>query len=49
MPLNRRYLKPMLVSSGRLPPNSEKWSYEVKWDGFRALVEVTGAGDVRPG
>lgn len=23
----------MLVSSGRLPPDSETWSYEVKWDG----------------
>ena len=36
--------KPMLVTSGRLPPDSEKWSYEVKWDGFRALIEAAPSG-----
>lgn len=36
--------RPMLVSSGTLPTDSEKWSYEVKWDGFRALVDASSAG-----
>jgi bifunctional non-homologous end joining protein LigD len=28
----------MLVSAGPLRPDSEKYAFEVKWDGFRALV-----------
>jgi bifunctional non-homologous end joining protein LigD len=39
-----RFMKPMLVTSGTLPPDSEKWSYEVKWDGFRALIEAGPSG-----
>lgn len=31
----------MLVSSGPLRPDSEKYAFEVKWDGFRALVYAT--------
>lgn len=31
----------MLVTSGPLPRDSEAWAYEVKWDGFRALVQVS--------
>lgn len=37
--------KPMLVPSGALPPDSEKWSYEVKSEGFRALIHASGNGD----
>ena len=34
-------LRPMLVTGGPLRPDSDKYAFEVKWDGFRALV---GAG-----
>jgi len=37
-------LKPMLVTSGELPPDSERYSFEVKWDGFRALVDASPSG-----
>jgi len=39
-----RDVKPMLAVAGTLPPakDDEKWSYEVKWDGVRALVAVDG-------
>lgn len=30
----------MLATSGALPPEDGAWSYEVKWDGVRALVAV---------
>jgi bifunctional non-homologous end joining protein LigD len=36
----------MLVSSGPLPRNSEKYAFEVKWDGFRALAQAA-PGSVR--
>lgn len=35
-------LRPMLASRGRLPADDENWSFEVKWDGVRALVAVDG-------
>ena len=35
-------LKPMLAVAGTLPRDDEKWAYEVKWDGVRALVAVEG-------
>jgi bifunctional non-homologous end joining protein LigD len=28
----------MLARSGPLPPNEEKWGFEVKWDGIRTVV-----------
>ncbi|MBJ7329595.1 MAG: DNA ligase D [Solirubrobacteraceae bacterium] len=31
-------LAPMLAKPGTLPPDAEKWAYEVKWDGVRALA-----------
>ena len=34
-------LRPMLVSAGPLRPDSEKYAFEVKWDGFRALVHAS--------
>lgn len=33
----------MLVSTGDLP-TGDGWSYEVKWDGFRAVAHITNAG-----
>jgi bifunctional non-homologous end joining protein LigD len=37
-----RDLKPMLAVAGTLPKDDDNWSYEVKWDGVRALVAVDG-------
>src|SRR5919106_662109 len=31
-------LKPMLARSGQLPPDEERWGFEVKWDGIRTVV-----------
>lgn len=39
MPLPRD-LRPMLATAGPLPADDGRWSYEVKWDGVRALVAV---------
>jgi bifunctional non-homologous end joining protein LigD len=33
-------LKPMLVTAGPLRPDSDRYAFEVKWDGFRALIEA---------
>ena len=38
-----RDLAPMLATSGELPADDGRWSYEVKWDGVRVLAAV-GAG-----
>lgn len=38
--------QPMLARSGRLPSHGD-WSFEVKWDGFRALVSTEGRLRVR--
>jgi bifunctional non-homologous end joining protein LigD len=35
-----RGIAPMLATSGPLPEDDGRWSYEVKWDGVRALVAV---------
>ncbi len=39
------HLSPMLASTAALPVG-ERWAYEIKWDGVRALVAVEG-GTVR--
>jgi bifunctional non-homologous end joining protein LigD len=31
-------LKPMLARSGQLPPDEEKWGFEIKWDGIRTVL-----------
>jgi hypothetical protein len=36
----------MLARSGRLPTSGD-WSYEVKWDGFRAIVSTESGLRVR--
>ena len=33
---------PMLATSGPLPADEERWAFEPKWDGFRALVHSDG-------
>jgi bifunctional non-homologous end joining protein LigD len=37
-------IKPMLVASGPLRPDSDKYAFEVKWDGFRAVVRAAPKG-----
>jgi bifunctional non-homologous end joining protein LigD len=40
-------IKPMLASLGQLPaPDDERWAYEFKWDGVRAIAYLDG-GQVR--
>ena len=43
-----RLVRPMLATTGALPPAADegRWSFEMKWDGVRAVVYVDG-GDVR--
>lgn len=36
--------RPMLVTSGPLRPDSDMYAFEVKWDGFRALMEADSSG-----
>ncbi len=36
-------LSPMLATPGSLPADDEGWSYEIKWDGVRALAYCAGA------
>jgi bifunctional non-homologous end joining protein LigD len=31
-------IEPMLATSGPLPGDEERWAFEPKWDGFRAIV-----------
>lgn len=33
-------MRPMLATRGRDVPQGDDWLHEIKWDGFRALVEV---------
>jgi bifunctional non-homologous end joining protein LigD len=35
-------VKPMLATAGDLPPDDERWAYEIKWDGVRAIAYVQG-------
>ena len=35
--------RPMLaVPTDVLPADADQWAYEMQWDGYRAIVEVTG-------
>jgi bifunctional non-homologous end joining protein LigD len=35
-------IRPMLAVAGPLPASDDGWAYEVKWDGIRAIVYVSG-------
>jgi bifunctional non-homologous end joining protein LigD len=35
-------MRPMLASRGTVVPGGADWLHEVKWDGIRVLVEITG-------
>lgn len=39
-------VQPMLATPGTLPDDADRWGLEVKWDGVRAIVYVSG-GEVR--
>jgi bifunctional non-homologous end joining protein LigD len=39
-------IQPMLATAGRLPKDDDRWAFEFKWDGVRAVAYVTG-GRVR--
>lgn len=41
-----KYLPPMLATLGELPPaaQDDRWAYEMKWDGMRAIVRVKDGG-----
>ncbi|MFL6054404.1 MAG: DNA polymerase LigD, partial [Actinoallomurus sp.] len=39
-------VQPMLATAGELPDDADRWGLELKWDGVRALVHVSG-GRVR--
>jgi bifunctional non-homologous end joining protein LigD len=32
------HVKPMLARAGALPPDDDRWAFEIKWDGVRALA-----------
>jgi bifunctional non-homologous end joining protein LigD len=38
------HVPPMLATAGTMPPRADqhRWSYEMKWDGVRAVAYVTG-------
>jgi bifunctional non-homologous end joining protein LigD len=35
-------VRPMLAVAGSLPASDDGWAYEVKWDGVRAVVYISG-------
>jgi bifunctional non-homologous end joining protein LigD len=37
-----RHVEPMLAVTGGLPSDQQRWAFEVKWDGVRALAYVQG-------
>lgn len=39
-------VQPMLAVAGTPPPDAERYAYEVKWDGVRAITSVTAGGTV---
>jgi bifunctional non-homologous end joining protein LigD len=38
------FITPMLASIGDQPFNDDAWVFEVKWDGYRAIAEVSANG-----
>ena len=45
-PMTER-LVPMLARLSKLPPDDERWGYEIKWDGVRAVAYVEEGGATR--
>jgi bifunctional non-homologous end joining protein LigD len=42
-PRPRRVYRPMLATLAEEVPKGEEWLYEVKWDGYRAIVDLYGS------
>jgi bifunctional non-homologous end joining protein LigD len=38
----RRGIAPMKATAGALPPDDDRWAYEIKWDGYRTLAFLEG-------
>src|SRR5690554_5518932 len=36
------YIKPMLAITADEPFDSDEWVFEIKWDGYRAIADLTG-------
>ena len=36
-----RYIRPMLAATGEEPFDDEEWIFEIKWDGYRAIADLT--------
>ncbi|SFK63696.1 DNA ligase D [Proteiniphilum acetatigenes] len=36
-----QYIRPMLAITGEDPFDSEEWIFEIKWDGYRAIADLT--------
>lgn len=36
------YIRPMLAVLGEEPFDGEEWIFEIKWDGYRAIADLTG-------
>ena len=41
------FLAPMLTTAAKQAPEGEQWLHEWKWDGYRLIAAVDGAGGVR--
>jgi bifunctional non-homologous end joining protein LigD len=41
------HLVPMLARLSTLPPDDERWGYEIKWDGVRAVAYIPKGGPPR--
>ena len=41
------HVVPMLAKLSTLPPDDERWAYEIKWDGVRAVAYIPDKGPVR--
>src|SRR3954463_7568421 len=40
------HVVPMLARLSTLPPDDERWGYEIKWDGVRAVAYVEASGAI---
>lgn len=36
------FIKPMLASTAEEPFDGDEWVFEIKWDGYRAIADLTG-------
>jgi bifunctional non-homologous end joining protein LigD len=41
------HLVPMLARLSSLPPDDERWGYEIKWDGVRAVAYIQPGNEIR--